>query len=51
MALLDPTNHDTGSHRAGDHQPTTKPILCLLSGFAFLVATAVGFHFVFNALF
>lgn len=51
MALLDPTDHTRLSHRAGEHQPTTKPRLCLIAGFGFIVATALVFHVVFNALF
>lgn len=50
MALLDPTDHTRLSHRSSDHQPTTKPILCLIGGFGFIIATALVFHVVFNAL-
>lgn len=50
MALLDPTDHGRTSYRYGDHQPTTRPRLCLAAGFAFLVGTALIFHFLFNAL-
>jgi hypothetical protein len=48
MALLDPTDHTT--HNAGEHRPTTRPRLCLLSGFAFMLAMGLGFHYLFTAL-
>ena len=48
MALLDPADHR--SHRAGEQQPTTHPRLCLLAGFAFIVAAAFVVHYLFNAL-
>lgn len=50
MALLDPADHTRISHRPVDNQPTTKPMLCLAGGFGFIVATALIFHFAFNAL-
>jgi hypothetical protein len=50
MALLDPADHTRISHRSGDQQPTTHPILCLAGGFGFIVAAALVFHFAFNAL-
>ncbi|CAN5239445.1 hypothetical protein BH09PSE1_BH09PSE1_27490 [soil metagenome] len=49
MALLDPADQDK-IHHSGDHTPTTKPMLCLAGGFAFLVATALVFHYAFTAL-
>ncbi|CAN5316580.1 hypothetical protein BH10PSE1_BH10PSE1_00560 [soil metagenome] len=49
MALLDPADQDK-IHRSGEHTPTTKPRLCLVAGFTFLIATAVVFHYAFNAL-
>lgn len=50
MALLDPSD-DAFAHRApSEHQPTTHPRLCLLSGFAFIVAVALAVHVVFNVL-
>lgn len=50
MALLDPTDHGRMSHRSDVEQPTTHPRLCLVAGFAFIVAVALIFHYVFNAL-
>lgn len=50
MALLDPTDHTRMSYRSGEHQPTTKPRLCLMAGFLFLIAIALAFHFAFTAL-
>lgn len=50
MALLDPTDHGRIPHRAGEQGPTTHPRLCLAAGFGFIVAVAVIFHYVFNAL-
>lgn len=47
MALLDPTDR---SHRSGDQQPTTHPRLCVIAGFGFIIASALIFHYVFNAL-
>ena len=51
MALLDPTDHGRMSHRSGEQGPTTHPRLCLVAGFAFMVAVALVFHYAFNALF
>jgi hypothetical protein len=33
-----------------EHQPTTHPRLCLLGGFAFIIAAALAVHVVFNVL-
>ncbi len=51
MAMLHPNDRAATTHRSDTHERTTKPRLCLLAGFAFLVATAFAFHFAFNALF
>lgn len=48
MALLDPT--DLGRSNGDAHGPTTRPRLCLLAGFGFIVGTALLVHIAFNAL-
>lgn len=51
MALIDPSNDTFARHSSSDRQqPTTHPRLCLLGGFAFIVATALAVHVVFNVV-
>ena len=50
MAMLHPNDRASTEHRSDRHERTTKPRLCLLAGFAFMVTTAVAFHYAFNAL-
>jgi hypothetical protein len=49
VALIHPSD-DRTAHRSGEHQPTTKPRLCLAAGFGFIVGVALLVHYVFNAL-
>lgn len=50
MALLDPSNDTFTPSSPSKQEPTTHPRLCLLGGFAFIIATALAVHVVFNVL-
>ena len=47
MALLHPSDH---SSSVPGKETTRHPRICLLSGFAFIIGTALLVHLVFNAL-
>ena len=48
MALLHPSDHLSS---AGQRETTKHPMICVASGFAFLIGTALLVHIVFTALF
>ncbi len=50
MALLDPSDDMLTRRPSSDHHPTTHPRLCLLGGFAFIIAAALAAHLVFNVM-
>jgi hypothetical protein len=50
MALLDPSDDTLARPASSDHEKTNHPLMCVMGGFGFIVATALVVHVVFNVL-
>jgi hypothetical protein len=50
MALLDPSDDTLARPASSDQDKTNHPLMCVMGGFGFIVATALVVHVVFNVL-